>query len=182
MAWTQVLWGGGWLWTKPLHLPLREKLEWGRQAPGHGWTSASPVPSLEAGGTGRSLGLAKPVFRQSGLGSRPPWQSGRQPERLLGPAWLGELCKEGRLCQRVTGQLPPGRHLGHSELRARAGQWLPPPPCRPHLPEHMPPGALSPDAQGRCQRLRGTASRGTSSLGPRGPYQMIISRLITDIY
>lgn len=36
--------------------------------------------------------------------------------RLLGPAWLGELCKEGRLCQRVTGQLPCEHHLGCTEL------------------------------------------------------------------
>lgn len=35
--------------------------------------------------------------------------------RLLGPAWLGELCKEGTLCQRVTGQLPCGHHLGCTE-------------------------------------------------------------------
>lgn len=32
--------------------------------------------------------------------------------RLLGPAWLSELCKEGRLCQRVTGQLPCGAPSG----------------------------------------------------------------------
>ena len=35
--------------------------------------------------------------------------------RLLGPVWLGELCEEGRLCQRVPGQLPCGRHLGCTE-------------------------------------------------------------------
>lgn len=34
---------------------------------------------------------------------------------LLGPVWLGELCKEGSLCQRVTGQVPHGHHLGCTE-------------------------------------------------------------------
>lgn len=77
--------GWGWVLTKPLlFLPLRGKL-------GRYGTNASPVSALEAGAQALP-GLAAPVFHGFGLGSLPPWQGGYSL-RLLGPAWLGELCK-----------------------------------------------------------------------------------------
>ena len=120
----------------------------------------SPVPSPEAGGTGRSLGLSQP-------GSiSPGWAAGllgtAGPSlRLLGPAWLGELCKERRTCQRVTGQLPAGHHLGRAELEGGEANCSLPRPV----------GRTSPTAaQGRRQDSGRPSIPGDLFSGsPRGP-------------
>ena len=86
--------------------------------------------------------------------------------------------REGRLCQCVTGQLPSGHHLGCSELERQDQAMAAYSACGPHCPGYTP-GALCPGKVSECQRTK--HPRGTSSLGPQGPHQAIISILITDI-
>lgn len=106
---------------------------------------------------GAHLGLAStsPGWAVSLLG-----RAGYSP-RLLGPTWLGEVCKEGRICQRITSQLPAGHHLGRTELENRAANGCLLYPAGLTSPAHSP-GKVS-----GCQETE--HPRGTSCLVPEGP-------------
>ena len=155
--------GGGWPLTKALPLPVREKLG-GRFAEEVGqvlldqWLTCTFSGGLEAqAAPGAHLGLASSSLGwAAGLLGR----AGYSP-RLLGPTWLGELCKEGRICQRVTSQLPAGHHLGCTELESRAANGCLLYPVGLTSPAHSP-GKVS-----GCQETE--HPRGTSCLVPEGP-------------
>lgn len=100
--------------------------------------------------------------------------------RLLGPAWLGELCKEGRLCQCVTGQLPTGRHLGSTELES----WGWPMAASATLPAGLTSWS-TPQEHSAQDGVRAsgdrTAQGNLSFLSSQGAQPAITGILITDI-
>lgn len=110
---------------------------WGAGVPLDTRLDKSPAPSPEAGSTGRSLGLTQPGSISPGWAAGLLGRAGPSL-RLPGPAWLGELCKERRTCQRVTGQLPAGHHLGCAELESRAANGSLPRPAGRTAPSAPP--------------------------------------------
>lgn len=111
-------------------------------------------------------------------GQPAPWQSGLQPEAPGSCAARWTVQGKGGSANVSLASSPPG-----TIWDALAGKAGPGNGCllclwasllRAHTP-----GALCP---GKVSKHQGTKHpRGTSSLGPQGPYQAIISILITDI-